>query len=355
MSEQKAQVLVLYNHVGPDEYEKVKQVDPATLGFTPLYPIHVATVREEIDAVAGALNQRGFSARPVNVQDDLRVLIDALREKPDVVFNLVEFFHEKPGLESGVAALYDLFEIPYTGAGPFALSLCHRKGVTKRLLLAHGVPTPRFKVITRPHLRQRHGLRYPLIVKPAREDASAGVSKDSVVRDYAALTAQIARVFQEFRPPILVEEYIEGRELHVSILGNDPPLALPIIEFDFSDLAPDQPRIISFDVKWNPLKEEYHKVHSVCPANLTPRLRRRIEDIALRAYQVTGCRDYARLDLRLDGRDHVFVLEVNPNPDLTEGVSFMESAEKAGLGFAETLERIVGYALSRGRTSQVQG
>jgi D-alanine-D-alanine ligase len=340
-------VLVLFNQVGHDEYEALRDVDPATLGFTPEYPIHVATVREEIEAVVKALKREGYGARSVNVQEDFKILQNALRHRPDVVFNLVEFFHDTPGMESAVAALYELHQIPYTGAGPFALGLCNRKGLTKQVLLANGVPTPRFRLLSRPVLPRRHGLRYPLIVKPAREDASAGVSRDSVVRDYASLMEQVGRVFKEFSPPILVEEYIEGRELHVSVLGNDPPQVLPIIEFDFSDFPPDHPRIISYDAKWNPLKEEYHRVHSICPAKLNSRVRRKIEEICIRAFQITGCRDYARLDLRLDAKNHASVLEVNPNPDLTEGVSYMESAEKGGMTFSETLGKIVEFALLR--------
>jgi D-alanine-D-alanine ligase len=343
----KPNVLVLYNHVGQDEYEALRAVDPATLDFTPTYPIAVATVREEIEAVVRALERERFVVRCVNVKEDFRILENALRRKPDVVFNLVEFFHNRAGMESSVAALYELHQIPFTGAGPFALHLCSRKGLTKQILLANGVPTPRYRLLHRPALPRRHGLHYPLIVKPAREDASAGVTRDSVVYDYAALMEQVARVFKDFSPPILVEEYIVGKELHVSILGNDPPQVLPIIEFDFSEFPPGQPRIISYDAKWNPLKEEYHRVHTICPAKLGTRVRRKIEEISIRAFQITGCRDYARLDLRLDQKNHASVLEVNPNPDLTEGVSFMESAEKGRLKFSETLRMIVEFALTR--------
>lgn len=343
----KPKVLVLYNQVGHDEYESLRDVDPATLGFTPEYPIHVATVKEEIAGVVKALKHKAYAVSSINIQEDLQTLQNALHRRPDVVFNLVEFFYDTPGMESTVAALYELYRIPYTGAGPFGLTLCRRKGLTKQVLLANGVPTPRYRQLSRPSIPRRHGLHYPLIVKPAREDASAGVSKESVVNDYASLIEQVGKVFKEFPPPVLVEEYIEGREIHVSILGNDPPKVLPIIEFDFSDLPPEHPRIISYDAKWNPLKEEYHRVHTVCPAKLNPRLRRKIEQIAVRAFQITGCRDYARLDLRLDARNRVSVLEVNPNPDLTEGVSFMESAEKGGMTFAETLGMIVEFARSR--------
>lgn len=130
-------------------------------------------------------------------------------------------------------------------------------------------------------------------------------------------------------------------------LGNDPPVVLPIIEFDFSEFLPDHPTIISYAAKWDPLDEAYHRMHSMCPAKLPKRVQKKIEEIALRAYKLTGCRDYARLDIRLDKNNHPFVLEVNPNPDLTEGVSFMESAEKAGISFSETLKMIVEFALQR--------
>ena len=144
-----------------------------------------------------------------------------------------------------------------------------------------------------------------------------------------------------------MEEFIEGRELHVSVLGNDPPEVLPIIEFDFSELPSDHPTIISYDAKWNPLEESFHRVHSICPAKLTKRLEKKVRAAVLDAYKITGCTDYARLDLRLTKDNKVYVLEVNPNPDLTESVSFMESAEHIGLSFGETLAKIVEFALNR--------
>jgi len=346
--EKKISVAVLYNHVGEDEYEKLRTVDPSTLDFKPEYNIHVSTIQEEYDAIVRALRTEGFRARAVNIREDLKKLESVLRRNPpDVVFNLIEFFHDESKLEGMVAGLYELHGIPYTGAPPFTLGLCQRKGLTKQILLANGVPTPHFRLFTHLPIPKRLGLRYPLIVKPAREDASTGVEKDSVVHDSDALVRRIEKTFHEFSPPVIVEEYIDGRELHVSILGNDPPLVLPIIEFDFSDLPPDHPNIISYAAKWNPLDEAYHRVHSTCPAELSPRIRRKVEQVSLRAYHTTGCRDYARLDLRLSRSNQVYVLEVNPNPDLTEGVSFMESAETGGVSFSQTLRRLVEFALKR--------
>jgi D-alanine-D-alanine ligase len=347
MSETQTSVLVLYNHVGEDEYKHLRTVDPKTLGFEPVYPLAVATAAEEYRAIVKALRSEGFRVRAANVREDLGRLERLLRrDRPDVVFNLIEFFHESAELEAAVAGLFELHRIPYTGAPPFSLALCQRKGLAKQVLLANGVPTPRFRALHEPRIPRRHGLHYPVIVKPAREDASVGVDEKAVVHDYAELTQRLEHIFAEFRPPILVEEFIEGRELHVGILGNDPPEVLPAVEFDFSDLPEDYPRIISYQAKWDPLDEIYHRVHTICPAKVAKRVWKKVEVVSLRAYRVCGCRDYARLDIRLAGT-HPYVLEVNPNPDLTEGVSFMESAEAAGYPFATALRRIIEMALAR--------
>ncbi len=342
----KKSVVVLYNHVGQDWYEKLEEVDPSTLSFEPEYPLHVSTIEEEYQEIARALRRAGYRARAVNLENDLRKLERVLRRnRPDIIFNLVEFFHDDAGLEPAVAAMFDLYRIPYTGAGPFALALCQDKGLTKRVLQDHRVPTPRFKVFYEPKLPKRLGLHFPIIVKPAWEDASAGLHKDSVVYDPDQLAARVEHIYREFGA-ILIEEYIEGRELHVSVWGNDPPEALPPIEFDFSELPPGYPPIISYAAKWNPLEEVYHRVHALCPAELPKRLLRKVQDAAIRAYEATDCRDYARLDIRLKG-NRPYVLEVNPNPDLTEGVSFMDSADQAGYSFGEALAQIVESALER--------
>jgi D-alanine-D-alanine ligase len=342
-------VLVLYNQIGIDEYEAIKMIDPSTLDFEPEYTLStVSTVSEEYKAIATGLEAEGFDVRIYNVKENIHRLSSLLRRQPpDVIFNLVEFFHDSQFLESSIAGLFDLYKIPYTGAPPLSLGMCLRKGFTKQLLLANGVPTPKFRTLFEPKIVKRHGLRYPLIVKPAREDGSAGIGKESVVYDYESLQRLLKNIFTVHEPPILVEEYIEGRELHISILGNETPTMLPPIEFDFSALPDDYPNIITYDAKWNPLDESFHRIHSFCPAKLTKVQLKKIERYALAAYDIMECRDYARLDIRLGKDNSVYVLEVNPNPDLTEGVSFMESAEKSGLSFSKTLKMIVEFALNR--------
>ena len=343
-------VTVVYNNTGEDQYEQLRTIDPATLDFTPVYPLDVATIQEEYHAIVNALNKEGYATTLLNLEDDLsRLLRLCTVDAPDVIFNLVEMFRADTRLESAVAGFYDLHEIPYTGAGLFSLELCQRKVLTKQVLLRRGIATPDYRLLRTPKIPRRHGLRYPLIVKPAREDASLGVEAGSVVYDYEQLASRVRHVFESFNPPILVEEFVDGKELHVSVLGNDPPQVLPIIEFDFSSLPEDHPAIITYDVKWNPLDLAYHRVHAFCPAQLPKRVEAKVREQALQAYQATSSRDYARVDVRLTKSNTPFVLEVNPNPDLTEGVSFMQSAEIAGLSFSQTLSKIVELALARAK------
>jgi D-alanine-D-alanine ligase len=341
-------VVVLYNFHGEDEYEKLKHVDPDSLDFQPEYDIEVSTVLEEYKAVAAGLRRVGYKARAFNIKEALGRLKRLLRRNPpDVIFNLVEFMHDDAELEPAVAALFELHQVAYTGSPPFALSLCHKKGLTKQVLQQNHVPTPRFVLLDEPKLPKRPRLRFPIIVKPAREDASSGVEQGSVVHDPEQLQRRLDYVYHEFGVPILVEEFIDGPELHVPVLGNDPPEVLPPVQWDFSELPSEHPPIISFAAKWNPLSEVYHRLHSICPAELPPKILRKVERVAIKAFEVTGCRDYARLDVRIGSDGRVYVLEINPNPDLTEGVSFMESAEVADHSFADTLAMIVELALER--------
>lgn len=346
--DEKTSVIVLYNQVGEDYYEKIRQVDPATLGFEPEYPLDVATAKEEYEEIARGLRRAGYRALAYNLQNDLRRLERVLkRRRPDILFNLVEFFHDDAGLESAVAGMFELYRVPYTGAPPFSLELCQRKGLTKRVLEEHDVPTPRFAILREPVAPKPLRLRFPVIVKPAWEDASSGVDEGAVVHDAKALGVRLERLYEEFQQPLLVEEFIDGRELHVSVWGNDDEVeVLPPIEFDFSDLPAGHPRLISYQAKWDPLSEVYHRIHTECPARLPKATLRRVQEVAIAAYRATRCRDYARLDIRLR-RTKPYVLEVNPNPDLTESVSFMESAEVAGYSFPQALARIVEMAKAR--------
>ncbi len=353
-----ASVVVLYNFVGEDEYEVLRKKVESGEVVSPTGDIkslqNVATIKEEIEAIVSALRDKDFEARSVNIEDKFDRLYESLTSpRPDVVFNLVESFNGSARQEDRVAALYDLLRIPYTGSPPMALSICQRKGITKQILEVLGVPIPKYALVReKPIPRRFSGLSYPLIIKPAWEDASQGVDEGAVVDDRKLLVARIEKILTEFNQPALVEEFIDGRELGVSVLGNGTPQVLPIEEMDFSGLPERFRRILTFQSKWEPLTEIFHMGELVCPADLSESVEKRARDIALRVYQALGVRDYARIDMRLGKNNRLYVLEVNPNPDLTEGVAFMASAKAAGYSFADTLEIIVKEALGRGEETQ---
>jgi D-alanine-D-alanine ligase len=347
-------VAVLYNFVGEDEYEILRKQVANGEVVSPTGDLksleQIATVREEIEAIVAALVEKGYDARAINIQDDFDRLLKSLTSpRPDAVFNLVESFNGDARQEDRVAALYDLLRIPYTGSPPMALSICQRKGITKQILEALDIPIPKYALVReKPIPRRFSGLSYPLIVKPAWEDASSGVDEGAVVDDRKHLVRRIEMILAEFEQPALIEEFIEGRELGVSVLGNGAPRVLPIEEMDFRGLPERFRGILSFESKWEPLSEAFHMGELVCPADLPESVEKRAHDIALRTYGALGVRDYARIDMRLGKNNRLYVLEVNPNPDLTEGVAFMASAKAAGYSFADTLEIIVEEALKRG-------
>ncbi len=350
-------VAVIHNFTGVDEYQVLRRrvragsVDSPTGNLKDLE--RITTVREDVEAIVVALREKGFNARSVNIKDDFDRLLGALTSpRPDVVFNLVEYFNDDARQEDRVAALYDLLRIPYTGSPPMTLAICQRKGLTKHILRGLRIPIPRYVLVKRkPVPPKPSGLTYPLIVKPAWEDASAGVDEAAVVEDRTRLEERVHMILKDYRQPALVEEFIDGRELGVSVIGNSNPKVLPVEEMDFSSLPPQYRGIISFESKWDPLHEVFHMGELVCPAKLSRPVMRKVRDIALRTYQALGCRDYARIDMRLDRSDRPFVLEVNPNPDLTAGVAFMASAQASGFSFADTLALIVGEALKRGEAA----
>lgn len=351
-SSKRTSVAVIYNFPGEDEYEALRKKVKSGEVVSPTGNIKdlegIATVQEEIDALVKGLQKEGFDARAVNIEDRFDRLLKSLNDpRPDAVFNLVEFFNNDPLQEDRVAALYDLLGIPYTGAPPMTLAICQRKALAKQILKAFRIPTPRYKLIKKKPIPKLTGLRYPLIVKPAWEDASAGVTDQAVVEDRPQLEKRVRMILAEYHQPALVEEFIDGRELGVAVMGNKNPRVLPIEEMDFSDLPPDHKAIITFESKWNPLSKAFHMGKLVCPAKLSRSIQRRVKKVALHTYQVLGCRDYARIDMRLDKNDNLFVLEVNPNPDLTEGVAFMASAAAAGISFSEALRMIIEEALKR--------
>jgi len=241
----------------------------------------------------------------------------------------------------------ELMQVPYTGADPIALRTCQRKTMAKSIIKTFGIPTPDYQIITRPEEIADIHLKYPIIVKPTMEDASIGIEFDSVVENYENLKSKIENILFNMHQYALAEEYIEGRELNVAVLGDTRLKVLPISEIDFSRMPDYLHNIVSFQAKWDPYHEAYHSTVAICPAILPKEVEEKAKEIALKAFRSLGCRDYARIDMRLSPKNELFVLEANPNPDLTEDAGFMRSSKATGMSFKKTLKKIVDLAYAR--------
>ena len=307
-------------------------------------------VLEEREHVQEALQKSGYKTSLFNMNSDIKRLIQFVEEKePDLIFNLCESVGDESTHEMFVAGLYELLGVPYTGAGAFALGLCQNKVRTKQALSFHKIRVPKFVLYKNAGEinEDDFDLKFPVIVKPSLEDASVGIDNGSVVDNFAALRKRVRFVFQNFDQPALVDEYIEGRELNVAIIGNRRPIILPISEIDFSGLPADLPRIVTYNAKWMEGTDEYKGTVGVCPAQVPIEVERQAKEIALKAYRIMGCRDYARVDMRLDKNNNLYVIEVNPNPDISDDAGFARSARAYGFSFDQVISKIVEYALER--------
>jgi D-alanine-D-alanine ligase len=306
-------------------------------------------VLDEREDIGRALQATGFKSTVFNVDSNIGRLIAFLKEEPpDVIFNLCESIGNQSIHEMHVAGLYDLLGIPYTGSGALTLGLALNKARVKDILLANNVPTPRYQLIKSPiKIVLNEDLRFPLMIKPSSEDSSVGISADSVVDNAQDLRKRVRYIIEEFDQPALVEEFIDGRELNVAILGNRKEIILPISEIDMSTLPKPYRRIITYNAKWVKGTEEYECTHGVCPAKIPQETETLLKEYALKAYRLIGCRDYARIDFRLSNDNEPYLLEVNPNPDLSDDAGFARSSRAYGYTFEEAIAKIVEYAMER--------
>ncbi len=290
----------------------------------------------------------GYSPILIPLQESLLNFFRRIKEeKIEVLVNLCEGFRGQSKFEANVAAVYEMLGIPFTGNGSRALALCQDKFKTKAILRSYGLPTARGRLMT--SARQSRGLSFPLIVKPNAEDASLGITTDSVVYDQKTLALKIEQILNTYKQPALVEEYIEGREFNVAILERegDGVEALPVSEIDFSLMPEGAPRICSYEAKWYEDHELYRRTPPVCPAPIDDELREKIQGLALTAFRVMGCRDYGRVDLRLSEDGQLFILEVNPNPDISLNAGYVRGLKAAGLSYSEFWEIMINNALDR--------
>jgi D-alanine-D-alanine ligase len=333
----KARVLVLFDTDGepPASQDYKKQIE--------------STDEAEFD-VARALISKGHQVRLFGFRDNLEQLIAGLRAEPvDVVFNLAERFRGASALDYTVASVMEMLGFAYTGASSEGLLLARDKALTKKVFAYQGIRIPHFMVC--PHgskVQRPSDLRFPLIVKPLDEDASVGIAQASVVRDDDALKERVTFIHDRFKTDAIVEEFIAGRELYIGVMGNDPPIALPPIEMVFSSDSTVESRIATFKAKWSVRYRESKGIQNAVAQNLSDDVRQRLAEVALRAYQAAGLRDYGRIDVRLAHDDAIYIVEANPNPYLADGEDLAWAAEEAGHLYPEFIEEIAAMALARG-------
>ena len=348
MNSKKLKLAIIYNEASPELYKKPDEAVTTNGNFVPYFEVEEMTPMEEFEYIAKKLRRVGFDAYTLNIKDNIKLLVDHLnKNRPDMIFNFLEIFKDEPQYEMNVVGVYELLGIPYTGAPAIALANCQSKIFVKRLLSSKGISTPRFFIIRKPKQRYIHNLNFPLMVKPSLEDASVGIENESIVTNNRELKKRIEYIHKYFNQPILVEEYISGRELNVAVFGDKRLRALPISEIDFSKMPDNLYNIVSYQAKWDPHHESYHKTIPKCPAKLPKKIEVKAKQTAMSAFKIMGCRDYARVDMRLSKENKLYVLEVNPNPDLTDGAGFMRSASSAGLSYAQALKKIAMFAWKR--------
>jgi len=307
-------------------------------------------IREEVGAIEESLRKGGYRPYVLSIEYFSRDLIQTLTEiSPRFVFNLCEEINGKCELEMCVAGLLELMGIPYTGSDPFALGLALNKHHVKQILRSAGIPTARAYVrFPGEKVSIPRGMRFPMIVKPARQDASLGINSHSVCHAPEHLERQIRYVHEVYGQEALVEEYLDGREFNVSVVGDQNPEVLAVQEIDFVGLPEGEPRIVSYRAKWDEESPMYNCTVPVCPANIPKRLEKRIRDLAIRSHLCVGCRDYSRVDMRTDARGSLYVLEVNPNPDISPNAGFARAARSAGYAYSDMILKISEAAMERG-------
>lgn len=298
--------------------------------------------------VEGVLNQAGFDVSRLGLTHNPATLLAELRgSPPNVIFNLFEGTGDQGQNEAYLAGLLEWQRIPFTGCPASALALARNKALTKYLLQGAGLPTAPFLVVTEEPVPPC-ALNWPVIVKPCQQDASEGIDQGSVVTTQEALQRRVAALLEAYGPPVLVEEFIRGRELAVALAEVPDLRILTISETLFTHDDPESWPIVTYDAKWRAGTRDFNSTPVRYPAEVEPELARRLEALALRTYRLLGCRDCARVDFRVSVDGQPFILEVNPNPDFSQAGGLARALESAGLtheGFCVTL---VERALARG-------
>jgi D-alanine-D-alanine ligase len=331
----KLKVLVLFDGGGPTTLDQDFSKEMKTADW-----------KTEANVMA-ALGALGYTAEHLAIFDDL----DLLRQKlenfaPDVLFNLVEQFKNNPGFDQNIVSFLEMQSLPFTGCGSTGLTLCKHKGISKKILGYHRIHVPNFVVIPRgQRIARPKQLKFPIVVKPVKDEASYGISQASFVETEEQLRERVAFIHEKHDADVIAEEYITGRELYVSLMGNLRLTVFPIRELVFGEVPPNEPKIATYRAKWD---EEYRKrwgLQNQFADGLDPALVAHIEQTCKRIYSLLTIDGYARIDLRLTDANEVYFIEANPNPILADDEDFALSAGKAGLPYPQLIDRIIRHGM----------
>ena len=297
--------------------------------------------------VLSALGTLGHATEHLAIFDNL----DLLRQKlesfaPDVIFNLADQFKNNRGFDQNIVSLLEMQGVPFTGCGATGLVLCKHKGTSKKILGDHHIHVPNFVVIPRgQRIARLKRPKFPLLVKPVKEEASYGISQASFVTSDEQFKERVAFIHEKHDSDVIAEEYIEGRELYVSVMGNARLTVFPVRELVFLEVPPNEPKIATYRAKWD---NEYRKrwgLRNQFPEDLAPALVTEIGETCKRIYRLLTIEGYARIDLRLTANNEIYFIEANPNPILAEDEDFAQAAAKAGLPYPQLIDRIIGIGM----------
>src|SRR5688572_26021337 len=337
----KLKIAIIYDRVLVDDDEEA--ASPAEKS-----PVTRTLDKKEVEEeVAEALVKVGHEPVMHEVDGTTKSLVALAKVDCDLVFNLCESFADDDTADFKIAAFLELLKKKYTGAGTHGLLLAQDKAIAKKIFAFHGVHTPVFAKSFRGRLDFSHDLQFPVIVKPAREDGSIGIEFSAVVSSIKELMERMDWLHQHFDSPVLIEEYIEGREMYVGVIGNEKPEALPIIELDLSKLPEGTPRIAGAEVKWGKGTKAYRDTKSAVAEGLPDETVTLLQQTAIAVFQALDLRDYARIDMRLRPDGRVAVIEANPNPWLASKAEFPMAARKSGRNYTNLIEEIIDLAMAR--------
>jgi len=299
--------------------------------------------------VAKTLRSSGHEVRMLGVQTELAPIRDAVEDwKPDIVFNMLEEFHGESLYAQNVVGLLELLRVPYTGCNPRGMMLARGKDLSKKLLKYHRVPAPAFAVFPIGKKVRRPGrLKFPLIVKSLWEDASLGIAQASIVDTDEKLAERVVFIHKRLNTPAIAEQYIEGREIYVGVLGNDRLQVLPVWELSFSNLADGAHAIATEKVKHDPIYQEKRGILQGPAQDLPPSVVTKIRTLAKRISHTLELDGYCRIDFRLSKDNIPYFIEANPNPEIAESQEFAQAALHAGTSYADLLNKIVQLGLKR--------